>query len=407
MRHIGMDVHRDFCEVAICDGGAIRSAPRIPTKPEQLLAFARELSPEDEVALENTGNARTIADIIRPHVAKVVVANAMAVKAIAHAKIKTDKLDAAMLARLLAAGMLPEVDLGDEVTRVARRRISRRAALIKQRTAAKNEIHAVLARRLKDRSPFTDLFGASGRRWLGLQTLPEDEADTVAGCLRQIDALSDEVALIDAAIARVVANDQGVHHLMTIPGVDITTAATLRAVIGNVKRFRTPKQLVSYLGLNPTVHQSGLSPGFHGRISKAGSSTARWVLTEAAWTATRTPGPLRVFAERVGGRRGKQIAAVAVARKLAVLSWHLLTKDTDYAFARPRLVQAKMRRLKRLAGDEPAGRQRTGLNSAAARAAEQAMLEQAETAYRRLISDRAAGVPKKRGAGATTGVRMS
>lgn len=405
MRSIGMDVHRDFCEVAIHHEGHIHSGPPVATTPAELEAFAQSLNPSDEVALENSSNARAIADILRPYVARVVVANALAVKAIAHAKVKTDKLDARMLARLLAADMVPEVDFGDEATRAIRRRISRRAALIKQRTAAKNEVHAVLMRTLAGRPPVTDLFGVTGRAWLAAHAFPHDEADTVAGCLRQIDLLDDEVARIDRAIAAAVVDDTGVHHLLTIPGVDLTTAATLRAVIGDVSRFPSPKHLASYLGLNPTVRQSGTKGAYHGKISKAGSTTARWVLTEAAWTATRTPGPLRGFAERVGSRRGKQIAAVAVARKLAVIAWHLLTNDIDYAYARPRLVRSKMRRLQRMAGLEPP-RQRSGLNTQAAIDAEARMLDQAEAAYRRSVADWKAAGPDKRGAGATTGARM-
>lgn len=191
---------------------------------------------------------------------------------------------------------------------------------MKQRTAAKNEIHAVLQRTLKDRPPTSDLFGKRGRAWLATQVLILDEAETVEGCLRQIDMLDAEVARMDAALATVALGSHQIRRLMTIPGIDLITATALVSAIGEVARFPTPKHLVSYLGLNPTVHQSGIAPARLGRISKAGSSVARWALVESAWIAARSPGPLHAFAERIGARRGKNIAAVAVARKLAVLA---------------------------------------------------------------------------------------
>lgn len=149
MRFIGLDVHVDFCEVAIRDGGRVRSCPQVSVVPEDLELFAQSLGPDDEVALEATGTAMAIARILQPHVARVVIANPLALRAISHAKVKTDKLDARTLAQLLAAGFLPGVWIPDENTAVLRRRISRRHQLVKQRTRIKNEIHAALHRNLR------------------------------------------------------------------------------------------------------------------------------------------------------------------------------------------------------------------------------------------------------------------
>jgi transposase len=121
-------------------------------------------------------------------------------------------------------------------------------------------------------------------------------------------------------------------------------------VIGDVRRFPSSRQLVGYLGLHPTIRQSGNGPGRHGRVSKEGSAAARHVLVEAAWSSAKSPGPLRAFAQRTAARRGRHVATVAVARKLAVLAWTLLTRGEDYAFARPSLVRRKIRRLQLTAG---------------------------------------------------------
>ena len=111
-----------------------------------------------------------------------------------------------------------------------------------------------------------------------------------------------------------------------------------------------PDRLVSYLGLNPRVRQSGNSPAVHGRITKAGPAQARGMLVEAAFSASRAPGPLRAFYRRVKDRRGFQVATVATARKMTVLCWHLITKGEDYAFARPSLNAHKRRKLELAAG---------------------------------------------------------
>jgi len=175
MRFIGLDVHRDFCEVAIAEGGAVRSAGRVKTAPEELALFAGSLAADDAVTLEATGNALAVARIIEPYVGRVVLANPKAVRASATSALKTDKVDARTLARLLAGGLLPEVWLPDERARRRRRLISRRAQLVRQRTRAKNQVHAALIRNLKERPPMRDLFGVAGRRWLAQHDLPDGD----------------------------------------------------------------------------------------------------------------------------------------------------------------------------------------------------------------------------------------
>ena len=178
VRAIGLDVHRDFCEIAIAEDGKVRSAGRIATRPEVLELFAASLTTDDRVALEVTGNAWEIARIIEPHVARVIVVSPSDT-GIRQARAKTDRLDARTLARLLAAGSLDSVWMPDERTRVMRRRLARRAQLVSARTRVKNEIHAILIRRLKGRPDASDLFGKKGRAWLAELELPIEERETL------------------------------------------------------------------------------------------------------------------------------------------------------------------------------------------------------------------------------------
>jgi transposase len=403
MRSIALDVHRDFCEVAIKDGDEVRSAGRLKTNRAELELFAQSLGRDDQVALEASGPSLQVKRLIEPHVGRVVIANTRKLRAIAEAKVKTDKVDARTLCELLAAGFLPQVFGPAEETRALRRRLSRRAALVRQRTRSKNELHAVLARNLKGRPPMTDVFGVRGREWLEALELPADERETVAGCLRQVDFLDREVSQSERVLARSALDSEEIRRLMSVPGVNLVSAATFWATVGDVGRFSSPKKLVSYVGLDPRVRQSGEGPARHGQISKQGSPAARHMLCEAAWIVVRTPGPLRAFYQRLRARRGAQIALVATARKLCVLFWHLLTREEDYAFGRPSLTRHKLRRLELIAGD-PSHRGRRSGSGASKReqAHERELSERFEAAYRRLTDDWQPK-PKRSGAGATRG----
>ena len=260
MRFIGIDVHRDFCEIAIWEDGKLRRHPRVPARRPALTSYARSLQPTDQVGLEATGNALAIARIIEPHVARVVIANGAALKGIGAARAKTDHLDARTLAQLLGSGFFPQIWAGDDQTRLARRRMSRRTQLVRERTALRNQIHAVLHRNLVDRPPASDLFGVKGLRWLQSVELPDDERETVSSCLRQLAFLDEELLRLDRVIAQAAMGQEAIRLLLTVPGVNLTTAAAFMAAVGDITRFRTPRQLVSYLGLDPRVRQSGLSP---------------------------------------------------------------------------------------------------------------------------------------------------
>ena len=402
MRAVGLDVHRDFCEVALVEDGALRSAGRIETRPEALELFAESLDVRDQVALEVTGNAWEIARILEPHVARVIVVSPSDT-GIRQARAKTDRLDARALAKLLAAGSLDAVWMPDERVRAMRRRLARRAQLVRARTRAKNEIHAVLVRRLKGKPPVSDLFGVKGRRWLQELELPLEERETADAALRQVEFLDAEVAAVEALIAAEALSWPEVKRLMTVPGVNVIVAATFMAAVGDVARFPDRRKLTGYLGLDPRVRQSGTGPASHGRISKQGSSSARHALVEASWSTVRQPGPIAGFYVRIKARRGHQVAIVAAARKLACLFWCLLTRGEDYAFAQPSLTNKKMRRLELQAGaPKGQGGRSVWSTNEAMRTAERELALQAQRAYERTRQRLAA----EEGRGCDSGARI-
>ncbi len=390
MRIIGMDIHRVAAEVvALCDGELTRLG-RVPMLRDRLEGFARkELTHDDHVVIEATGNAASVAELLAPFVDRVVIANPKQVRMIAHAKIKTDAIDAAVLAKLYATGFLPEVWMPDPRTLASRRQVARRTQLVRQRVRLKNLIQSILHMHLVPPCPHGNLVGISGRRWLAKQVLPRDERAAVERHLAQIDLVEGSLKVIEAEIAKDAMSDPVIRRLMTLPGVDMTVASGVAAAIGDVRRFPDPRKLVSYLGLNPSVHQSGERPAQHGRITKQGRGQARGMLVEAAWAAARSPGPFRAFYQRIAARRGKHIAAVAIARKLAMVIWHMLTKETDYIWARPALLARKFRAIELRAGLPTEHSERGAAydyNIPETRAAERERTEEAERDYARFTS---------------------
>ena len=302
MATIGIDAHKHFAEVAILEPGRSVRHRRIRTTPDELKAFVEELGPQDQVVLEASFNTWALADLLQKHAGRVVVSNPMRTKEIASAKIKTDKVDAQVLAQLLAADFIAEVWVPDPLLRALRRRLSQRNALIHQQTALRNRVHAVLNRNLLD-CPASDLFGRAGRQWLSRAPLPPEERQQVESALRLLAALAAEIETVERPLAEAALADPQVRHLMTIPGVGLVTALAIVAVIGDVRRFPRPNQLVGYLGLDPRVRQSGERLARTGHISRQGQSHARGLLIEAAHSAVRAPGPLRAFYERIRSRR--------------------------------------------------------------------------------------------------------
>jgi transposase len=302
---------------------------------------------------------------------------------IAHAKIKTDTIDAGVLAQLYASGFLPDVWIPDETTQALRRQVTRRNQIVRQRTRLKNIIQSIVHAYLIPACPAVDLCGSKGRAWLSKQVLPEDERLAVERHLRELDRLGEDLAVIERDLARSAVANESVTRLIAIPGVDMIVALAIIAAIGDINRFGIPEKLVCYLGLNPSVRQSGPGPAHHGRITKQGRGHARGMLVEAAWVTARTPGPLRAFFLRVRAKRGQHVAAVATARKLAVLIWHLLHKKESYAWARPALLARKLRTLELKAGHKARRGQKGSAhayNIKGCREQERRFVEQAEAA---------------------------
>ena len=242
MRIIGMDIHRVAAEVVSLLDGELAKLGRIPMLRESLEAFARkELTHDDHVVVEATGNAAAVVDVLSPYVDRVVIANPKQVRMIAHAKIKTDAIDAAVLAKLYATGFLPEVWVPDQRTLALRRQVARRTQLVRQRVRLKNLIQSILHTHLVPPCPHGNLVGISGRKWMAKQVLPDDERAAMERHLAQIDLIEGSLKEVEADIARQAMIDPIIRRLMTLPGVDMTVAAGVPPPSATSAASRSPK----------------------------------------------------------------------------------------------------------------------------------------------------------------------
>jgi transposase len=242
-------------------------------------------------------------------------------KAIASARLKNDKVDAAILAQLVRADLLPEAWIAPPAVRQLRAQLRHRAQLMRLRTLLQNRIHAVLADHGHDRP--ADCWSGPGRQWLASLELPAVSAEVISDALALIDALESVIDRLDVEVRQHARSDPRVKILTQLPGVGPFTALVLLAEIGDITRFASAHKLASWAGLTPTVRGSDRTVR-HGHISKLGSVWVRWILCEAAQKARRSP-QFAASYQSIASRRGTKIATTAIARKLLTRACHLLT----------------------------------------------------------------------------------
>ncbi|HEX6799968.1 MAG TPA: IS110 family transposase [Gemmatimonadaceae bacterium] len=351
MRFVGLDVHKQMVEAVILDAtGGVLARAQVAATRAALERFAEDhLGADCTVALEATTNTWAVERVLAPWVHAVVVSNPLKTRAIAEAKVKTDRVDALVLAQLLRTEYLPRVWTPDAATQRLRELTSRRASLVAQCTRGKNRLHAVLHQRLIALPAGVRLFTPRGRQWLTTElALDPDGRAAVASELRLLDAAEQELALLTRTLAETGRPDPRLALLLTLPGVQLAVAQTLLATLGDTHRFRSGDHAASYLGLVPSTRQSA-AHCYHGPITKQGNGHARWMLVQAAQHLATHPGPLGVFFRRVARRKNRNVAVVATARKLVVIAWHLLEHQEPYRYAVPRTTASKLAQVRVLA----------------------------------------------------------
>jgi len=336
MEYVGIDwAYRRAAWCAMTEAGAISREGFVPADEDGLARLVLELGSDVQACLEMMSGAVWVRDRLVAAGWRVEVANARKVKAVAPLACKTDKVDARVLAELCRRDLVPALWLPSLDERALRERLKRRLHLVRLRTSAKNRVFGLLTQwglRLSiDRLTEPDAI-----ELLEARGVPAVWRRSIAEALAVIDLLDRRIAPLDRELIPLARNDRRVELLTTIPGIGPLLGLTIASEIGDVARFPNPRKLIGYASLAPRVHQSGQSSR-GGDLSKAGSRTLRWSAVEAAQSAWRETNPWHDLYVRVKQRNANKSnpAKAAVARKVLIASWHVLSRDEPFKPNRP------------------------------------------------------------------------
>ena len=329
MVHVGVDLDKHTSQIAVLAGDGEIAQQRVPNDAARLAKFFAELPPQTPVAIEASGTWWWLVDLLEELGHQPVLSNPKQTKAIAAARLKNDRVDAERLALLLRGDLLPTVWIPPAALREARELVRHRIQLVWLRGVIRNRLQAMLARR--------NLQPTSGKSWLTqrgqreLQQLPLTAAPSRIreDCAALLPTLDAQIRRLDADLVRRWGRDPRVQRLTTIPRIGPFIAIVLVLELGDIHRFASAKHVASYVGLTPRVRGSA-GRVRAGHITKEGNRLLRWVLVLAATQAVRRPGPLRSWFHAVKKRRGKKVARVALARRLAEIVFHVWKHECDY-----------------------------------------------------------------------------
>lgn len=329
--YVGMDLHKNSSSFCVKDyAGNIVRQEKILTDKNQIRDFMLSLGQRASVVLEPVSQWYTYADMLEQLGNEVHLAHPLKVKAIASARIKTDKIDASVLSDLLRANLLPEAYFAKKEVRNWKEIARFRASLLNLRTQVKNKVHAILHKHAL-RHNFSNLFGKAGRIWLSGLALAEPFKTNLTQYLSLIDFLTKQIDVAEAQVEKQVADHPQAKLLTSMPGVSYVSALTIMAEIGDINRFPSAKQLMGYAGLVPSTYSSG-DIARHGRITKTGSKWLRYIMTETAHhqvLCKKQPG-FGSYYLALKQRKGSGTAAVATARKLLAVVWRLLKDNRPW-----------------------------------------------------------------------------
>jgi transposase len=316
-------------------GGEVLEEGVVPADEDGLAKLVLRLGGEARACVEMMSGAIWVRDRLQAAGWRVEVADARKVKGLAALACKTDKVDARVLAELCRRDLVPAVWLPSFDDRALRERLNRRMHLVRMRTMARNRIHGVLTQ-WGMKIPVARLREPDGLALLESRGVPEVWRRSIVEALAVIDWLDRRLAPLERELLPLARADARVVLLQTIPGIGPLLGLTVASEIGDVARFASARRLVGYAGLAPKVKQSGQSSRT-GPLSKAGSKTLRWSAVEAAQQAWRESNPWHQLYRDVAKRQGKTNAAkAAVARKVLIAAWHVLSREQPFKPCRPR-----------------------------------------------------------------------
>jgi len=346
--YVGVDVHKKVCRAAMMnDEGEMADEFSFKNSKRGIEEFVMKIElfrDTVQVAVESTGNLWIrLYDCLEERGIRIVLSNPYKTRLIAEARVKTDKVNARILAQLLRADMLPLCFVPTRLQRDRRQFIRHRVHLVKMRTEVMNRVHALLDKHGL-RSPFKTMFSKKGVEWLRSLKLGFTDDAVLRSELALLSVLDEQIGFMEAKIAALAVNDERVKLLMTMPGLGYFTASLLVAEICEINRFSSDKKLVSWAGIAPGIHQSG-DTMVGGRISKQGNNLVRWAMVQAAHTARLHDERLRGFYERYARRKGDKKAVVAVAHEMLRIVYFMLKRNEPYRGGKGELSERKLKML--------------------------------------------------------------
>jgi transposase len=339
-RFIGLDIHKYYL---VASGVDADLNPLLGPQRVELLNLdqwmSRTLRPDDAIVIEMTTNTWQIYEDLLPHVGSVMVVHPPHVALITRSQVMNDKIAALTLARLLAKGLLVGIWVPPQAVRDLRGLIAQRNKMTRLATQSKNRLHAILQRH-HTLPPAGGIFHPTQRDWwLELKLDPAEKTNMLCN-LDTLAFANNQIAQIETTLKGLAAGDERVTRLMQLPGIGMINALAILAAVGTIDRFPTPKKLVGYSGLGGRIHESGMTSR-KGAITKSGRRDLRTALVEAAQIAANTHPHWKAELARLEPHLGRNKAIVAIARKLLVAVWFVLTRQAADRFAEPERVARK------------------------------------------------------------------
>jgi transposase len=333
MNYVGIDHHRQYSHMTVMDqmGQVLRSG-RVPNLQNDIGKFLEGFE-SVEAVIETGRSSYTMVDVLEEMGIAVKIAHPNEVKAIARAKIKTDKRDSEVLAHLLRMNMIPEVYRRSPENRRAQRILRQRAFYVRAMTALKNRVYALLAQQKEEVrqevARETNLFSAKGQKTLLGLDLTREEKRLLEALLKTYRHLETRIAESTALVEKLYEEIREARLIRTIPGFGKYLSVLVAVEIADLSRFADAAHLHAYAGVIPSVHSSG-DKTYYGKIIRAGNRWLRWAAVEAVWPAIRADFDLRCFYERLARRKGANKAKVATARRLLTIIYKVWKEQRNY-----------------------------------------------------------------------------
>jgi len=327
---LGIDHHKCYSQVAaLNDKGILVMNVKVDNKKNSFEALLQELGEPCEGVMESGYAWGPTYDLLTELGVDMTLAHAQRLRAIADAKIKTDSIDAKILAQLLQSDLIPEVCVPSKEIRLKKDVLRQRCWLVKMRTMLKNRIHALLDRNHVDTTGYSDVFGRSGRALFKTINLPVTEQQLFEQDLSLLDTVNEHIKATEQWLKTLLINNRAYEIVQSVPGLGIILSALVALEIGDISRFRSPEKLASYAGLIPSTYASGGNV-YHGHLIVGCNQWLRYAFIEAAWTAIKVSSYYRSFYLRIKAKKSNKIAVVAVARKLSETVYHCLSENRNY-----------------------------------------------------------------------------